>query len=428
MYGARISLLVGVASVLLSMLVGVEPRPAVGFRRRQDRRLHHARVRRDAVVPADPDRAADRRRRPRDVPNAHDTLAFAVLIIAIALPGWVQYARTVRGSTLVERNKEYVQAARVIGVTPLRIMRQHVLPNVLGPVLVLATIQVAQAIMIEATLSFLGVGVPPTAPSLGTLIRIGNDFLFSRRMVDHHLPRCDAGADRAEREPARRLAARRAQPALADEPMPPLLGSQEPERRVPHAARHAAGARRHLASTSPPARSSAWSANPGAGKSLTGASIIGLLEPPGASPRGEILLEGQRIDNLAHEPMRRVRGRQIGAIFQDPLTSLDPLYTVGPAAGGDHPDPPADRPAASPRSARSSCCKDTGIPRRRGAYRTLSAPVLRRHAPACGDRAGAGGRTQARSSPTSRPPRSTSRSRRRSSRCSSACAAKRAPR
>jgi peptide/nickel transport system permease protein len=112
-------------------------------------------------------------------PNAQESLAFGVLIIAISLTGWVQYARTVRGSTLVERNKEYVQAARVIGVAPLRIMLRHVLPNVLGPVLVLATIQVAAAILTEATLSFLGVGVPPTSPSLGTLIRVGNDFLFS---------------------------------------------------------------------------------------------------------------------------------------------------------------------------------------------------------------------------------------------------------
>lgn len=112
-------------------------------------------------------------------PNAHDTLAFAVLVLAIAMSGWVQYARTVRGSTLVERNKEYVQAARVVGVAPWRIMFRHVMPNVMGPVLVLATIQVATAILTEATLSFLGVGVPPTSPSLGTLIRIGNDFLFS---------------------------------------------------------------------------------------------------------------------------------------------------------------------------------------------------------------------------------------------------------
>jgi peptide/nickel transport system permease protein len=91
----------------------------------------------------------------------------------------VQFARTVRGSTLVERNKEYVQAARVIGVHPARIVVSHVLPNVLTPVLVLATIYLANAIITEATLSFLGVGVPPTQPSLGTLIRVGNSFLFS---------------------------------------------------------------------------------------------------------------------------------------------------------------------------------------------------------------------------------------------------------
>jgi peptide/nickel transport system permease protein len=102
-----------------------------------------------------------------------------VLILAISLTGWVQYARTVRGSTLVERRKEYVQAAQVIGVSPLRIMRRHVLPNVLGPVMVIATIQVALAIQIEASLSYLGVGVPPTHPSLGTLIRVGQEYLFS---------------------------------------------------------------------------------------------------------------------------------------------------------------------------------------------------------------------------------------------------------
>jgi peptide/nickel transport system permease protein len=91
----------------------------------------------------------------------------------------VDYARTVRGSTLVERNKEYVQAARVIGRRPLAILLRHVLPNVLGPVLVIATINIGVAIIIEATLSFLGVGVPATQPSLGTLIRVGNEFLYS---------------------------------------------------------------------------------------------------------------------------------------------------------------------------------------------------------------------------------------------------------
>ena len=179
MYGSRISLLVGLASVAVSMLIGVSLGLLSGF----------AGGRTDAFVM----RVCDVMLSFPSIliallidgvgralfPNAHDTLAFAVLIIAISLTGWVQYARTVRGSTMVERNKEYVQAARVIGVTPLRIMRRHVLPNVMGPVMVLATIQVALAIITEATLSFLGVGVPPTSPSLGTLIRVGNDFLFS---------------------------------------------------------------------------------------------------------------------------------------------------------------------------------------------------------------------------------------------------------
>lgn len=105
--------------------------------------------------------------------------AFWILAFAIGLSFWVQYARTVRASTLVEKNKEYVQAARVIGIPSLIIMVRHVLPNVLGPVLVIATINLALAIVLEATLSFLGVGVPATQPSLGTLIRIGNNFLFS---------------------------------------------------------------------------------------------------------------------------------------------------------------------------------------------------------------------------------------------------------
>jgi peptide/nickel transport system permease protein len=113
------------------------------------------------------------------LPNTPDQVAFGVLIVSITLSGWVQYARTVRGSVMIERGKEYVQAARVTGVAPPRIMLRHVLPNVLGPVLILATIHVATAVITEATLSFLGVGAPPTTPSLGTLIRVGNDYLFS---------------------------------------------------------------------------------------------------------------------------------------------------------------------------------------------------------------------------------------------------------
>jgi len=111
--------------------------------------------------------------------RAHAETQLGVLVVAIAASLWVNFARTVRGSTLVEKNKEYVQAARVIGLHPVKIMYRHVLPNVMGPVLVIATLSLAVAILTEATLSFLGVGVPVTNPSLGTLIRIGNDFLFS---------------------------------------------------------------------------------------------------------------------------------------------------------------------------------------------------------------------------------------------------------
>jgi len=179
MYGARISLVVGLVSVLLSMVIGVAFGLLAGFKggwidgflmRLCDVMLSFPAIL-VALLIAGVGRAM--------FPNAHDTVAFGVLILSITLTGWVQYARTVRGSTLVERNKEYVQAARVTGVAPLRIMIKHVLPNVMGPVLVLATIHVATAIITEATLSFLGVGVPPTSPSLGTLIRVGNDYLFS---------------------------------------------------------------------------------------------------------------------------------------------------------------------------------------------------------------------------------------------------------
>ena len=112
-------------------------------------------------------------------PGSRDEVAIWVLILAIGLSDWVQFARVVRGATLVERNKEYVQAARLIGRKPTGIMIKHILPNTLGPVLVIATISLALAIIAEATLSFLGVGAPPTQPSLGTLIRVGQGFLFS---------------------------------------------------------------------------------------------------------------------------------------------------------------------------------------------------------------------------------------------------------
>ena len=180
MFGARISLLVGLASVLFAVVVGVTLGLIAGFvGGKVDgfiMRVADVQLSFPAILIALLIDGVARAVLPRD---AHGPVALFVLIFAIGISNWVQYARTVRGSTLVEKNKEYIQAARVIGIRPFAIMRQHLLPNVLGPVLVLATINIATAIITEATLSFLGVGVPPTQPSLGTLIRVGNDFLFS---------------------------------------------------------------------------------------------------------------------------------------------------------------------------------------------------------------------------------------------------------
>ncbi len=179
-YGARISLFVGFASVIFSMVLGVGLGLISGYiGGRLDAfimRVADIQLSFPAILIALLIDGVARGIVPRDM---HEDIAFYVLIFAIGVSGWVQYARTVRGSTLVEKNKEYVQAARVIGLSSGTILMRHVLPNVTGPVLVIATIHLAIAIITEATLSFLGVGVPPTTPSLGTLIRIGNDFLFS---------------------------------------------------------------------------------------------------------------------------------------------------------------------------------------------------------------------------------------------------------
>jgi peptide/nickel transport system permease protein len=180
MYGARISLGVGLAAVLFSATLGVSLGLLSGYLGgRLDAfimRVADIQLSFPAILIALLIDGMTRVALPREV---HDQIAIYVLVLAIGVSGWVQYARTVRGSTLVEKNKEYVQAARVIGRHPLAIMLRHVLPNVTGPVLVIATIHIATAIITEATLSFLGVGVPPTQPSLGTLVRIGNDFLIS---------------------------------------------------------------------------------------------------------------------------------------------------------------------------------------------------------------------------------------------------------
>jgi len=180
LYGSRVSLLVGAASVLFSLVLGVGLGLVAGYvggrigaliMRVADIQLSFP-----AILVALLVFGVARGLIP---PAAQEKATLGVLVIAIGLSNWAQYARTVRGSTLVEKNKVYVDAARLIGLKAWPVMLKHVLPNVMGPVLVIATINLALAVIEEATLSFLGVGMPPTQPSLGTLIRFGQQYLFS---------------------------------------------------------------------------------------------------------------------------------------------------------------------------------------------------------------------------------------------------------
>jgi peptide/nickel transport system permease protein len=180
LFGTRMSLMVGASSVLLAAAIGIMLGLVCGYfrgfldaviMRIADVQLSFPAILIALLIDGITRSVVDR--------STHDRLAIPVLVIAIAASFWVQYARTVRGLVLVERGKEYVLAAMVTGVSAPRIIASHIRPNVMGPVLVIATINLALAILTEATLSFLGVGVPPTQPSLGSLVRIGNEFLFS---------------------------------------------------------------------------------------------------------------------------------------------------------------------------------------------------------------------------------------------------------
>ncbi|MBV9753505.1 MAG: ABC transporter permease [Hyphomicrobiales bacterium] len=180
LYGLRVSLLIGVFGVLLGGAIGITLGLIAGYAGgRIDSiimRIADVQLTFPAILIA---LLVDGVVQALLKGQNREQTAFGILVVSIGLSFWVQYARTVRGSTLVEKNRDYVQAARLIGLSPARILMRHILPNVMGPVLVIATINLALAIITEATLSFLGVGLPPTQPSLGTLIRIGQNFLFS---------------------------------------------------------------------------------------------------------------------------------------------------------------------------------------------------------------------------------------------------------
>ncbi len=191
LYGMRISLFVGFAAVLLGMVIGVTLGLVAGYRGGWTEtiimRIADVQLTFPAILVAMLIFGIAKGFTPVEY---RDQMAIWVLILAIGLSDWVQFARVVRGATLVEKKKEYVAAAQLIGRSGASIMLRHILPNVLSPVLVIATISLALAIIAEATLSFLGVGAPPTQPSLGTLIRIGQGFLFSGEWWILFFPAC----------------------------------------------------------------------------------------------------------------------------------------------------------------------------------------------------------------------------------------------
>ena len=180
LYGTRLSLLVGLLSITFACILGVSVGLAAGYLGgRFDAivmRIADVQLSLPAILTALLIDGIARGILPRE---QHDSLMIVVLTVAIGLSLWVNFARTVRASTFVERNKEYVQAVEIMGMHPVRIMLVHILPNILGPILVILTVDLAVAVLLESTLSFLGVGVPPNQPSLGTLIRIGTEYMFS---------------------------------------------------------------------------------------------------------------------------------------------------------------------------------------------------------------------------------------------------------
>jgi peptide/nickel transport system permease protein len=180
LYGGRISILVGIAAVFLGMLLGVTLGVISGyFGGLTDTiimRIADVQLTIPGILVAILINGIGRAALPLEL---REEFAIYVVIVAIGLTDWPQFARVARGATLVEAEKEYVQAAKLIGLPKFTIILRHILPNTLRPVLVIATIGLALAIIAEATLSFLGQGIPPTTPSLGTLIRVGNEFLFS---------------------------------------------------------------------------------------------------------------------------------------------------------------------------------------------------------------------------------------------------------
>ena len=248
------------------------------------------------------------------------------IIIALVTVQWAYYARTARSAALVERNKEYIEAARSLGLSGARIVLRHLLPNALPPLIVVGTVQVAHAIALEATLSFLGLGLPPTEPSLGLLISNGYEYLMSGKYWISVYPgiallltilAINLVGDQLRDVLNPRLAKMTA----------PLL--QVRGLRTEFATRD--GVLPAVADVSfDLARGEVLGlvGESGSGKSVTGFSIIGLIDPPGRIAGGSILFDGEELVGRPQERMRALRGKRIAMIFQDPMMTLNPVLSI----------------------------------------------------------------------------------------------------
>ena len=248
------------------------------------------------------------------------------VVLALVIVEWAYYTRTVRASALVERRREYIEAAECLALPRRRIIFRHLFPNCLPPLIVIATQQIARAIALEATLSFLGLGVPITEPSLGLLIANGYQVHAVRQILDQLLSRDRAAGHHRRHQPGRRPVARRAEPATAT-----LTTATLEVRNLRTHFFTRAGVVKAVDDVSfSIARGQVLGlvGESGSGKTVTGFSIIGLVDPPGRIAGGAILYQGQDLAKLSEREMRMLRGNRIAMIFQDPMMTLNPVLRI----------------------------------------------------------------------------------------------------